>query len=205
VEKLTTSPLPRHSLAAPVVAHLERFAAETARVPAEISVIDVGCGRGKASAIVRERGFQVLGFDVAEDRISEASANYPSIRFDVFSGYENIRERYGPQDAIVSFEVVEHLYDPAAFAARVHEALKPGGLMVLTTPYHGYFKNLAISLLNQWDDHHMSLRLHSHIKFFSPRTVRTLLETAGFTDLRFGSVGRIPGLAKSMVVAARHP
>ncbi|TVR67116.1 MAG: methyltransferase [Candidatus Competibacteraceae bacterium] len=44
---------------------------------------------------------------------------------------------------------------------------------------------------------------HGHIKFWSMRTLTALLEEAGFREIRFERVGRVPPLAKSMIVTAR--
>ncbi|MBI4726237.1 hypothetical protein HY768_03260 [candidate division TA06 bacterium] len=76
---------------------------------------------------------------------------------------------------------------------------------MLTTPYHGYWKNLAIALFNQWDFHHTVNWQGGHIKFFSPRTLRSLLEEAGFKNIEFKYAGRFPLLWKSMIAIARKP
>jgi isoquinoline 1-oxidoreductase beta subunit len=44
-------------------------------------------------------------------------------------------------------------YRPASLIETANAILKPGGLAVICTPYHGYLKNLAISILDRWDDH----------------------------------------------------
>lgn len=54
------------------------------------------------------------------------------------------------------------------------------------------------------DAHFTALWDGGHIKFWSIATLGALLEEAGFTDLRFERVGRIPALAKSMICAARR-
>jgi len=41
----------------------------------------------------------------------------------------------------------------AEFVDTLRRLLKPGGRLVLTTPYHGYVKNLAIAVLGRWDAH----------------------------------------------------
>ena len=51
-----------------------------------------------------------------------------------------------PFDAVVSTEVVEHLYAPHELIRFSWEALKPGGHLILTTPYDGYLKNLALAV-----------------------------------------------------------
>ena len=80
-----------------------------------------------------------------------------------------------------------------------------GGTAILSTPYHGYWKNLALALSGQMDRHFTALWDHGHIKFWSMRTLTILLEAAGFHDIRFERVGRIPPLAKAMIAVARRP
>lgn len=73
----------------------------------------------------------------------------------------------------------------------------------MTTPYHGYLKNLAISLAGAWDRHLDPFWDGGHIKQFSRKTITRLLQEGGFELRRFGGVGRMPGLWKSMIVLAQ--
>jgi 2-polyprenyl-6-hydroxyphenyl methylase/3-demethylubiquinone-9 3-methyltransferase len=66
-------------------------------------------------------------------------------------------------------------------------------------------KNLALSLLDRWDDHHTVRWDGGHIKFFSEKTLTALLGETGFTDIRFSNAGRVPWLWKSMVCRAVRP
>jgi 2-polyprenyl-6-hydroxyphenyl methylase/3-demethylubiquinone-9 3-methyltransferase len=106
---------------------------------------------------------------------------------------------------IVSSEVIEHLFLPRRLPETAFALLRPGGLFILTTPYHGYMKNLALSLMNKWDDHHTVHHDGGHIKFFSEKTLRELLENSGFAALTFNNAGRLPWLWKSMVCRAQRP
>ncbi len=118
--------------------------------------------------------------------------------------YEDLAEAFSATfDVVVSVEVVEHLYDPGAFVERLRAATRSNGLLVLTTPYHGYLKNLALALSNRCDSHYNSLSTGGHIKFWSRRTITKLLEAGGFSVVRVSGVGRLPFLWKSMVVVAR--
>jgi 2-polyprenyl-6-hydroxyphenyl methylase/3-demethylubiquinone-9 3-methyltransferase len=74
---------------------------------------------------------------------------------------------------------------------------------VLSTPYHGYLKNLALAVSGKMDAHFTALWDHGHIKFWSRATLATLLREAGFSRVEFLRVGRIPPLAKSMIAVAR--
>ncbi|MCS4136366.1 class I SAM-dependent methyltransferase [Salinibacter ruber] len=77
---------------------------------------------------------------------------------------------------------------------------------MLSTPYHGYLKNLAMALLGKIGTTHYSpLWTHGHIKIWSPSTLQQLLEETGFRDVQYRRVGRIPPLAKSMIAIAKKP
>ena len=78
-----------------------------------------------------------------------------------------------------------------------------GGNLIVTMPYHGYLKNMALSLVNGWDKHFSPLWDMGHIKFWSRRTLCQLLEQNGFEVTGFYGVGRAPLFWKSMIVTAR--
>lgn len=106
-------------------------------------------------------------------------------------------------DAVVSTEVIEHLFSPAALPQFAKAVLKPGGHLIVTTPYHGWLKNVLIALAGKWDSHHTPLWEGGHIKFWSRRTLTLLLEENGFKVTQFVGAGRVFGLWKSMILVAR--
>lgn len=110
-----------------------------------------------------------------------------------------------PFDAVVSTEVVEHVYAPRLWAAAAFQALKPGGVLICSTPFHGYLKNLALALSGKLDAHFTALWDGGHIKFWSRASLSQLLQEAGFELLAFRGAGRWPWLWKSMLIAARKP
>ena len=106
---------------------------------------------------------------------------------------------------VLSLEVVEHVYAPRQYAKTVFDLLEPGGAAILSTPHHGYWKSLALAITGKIDAYFTALWDHGHIKFWSVRTLSQLLAEAGFLDLVFFRVGRIPLLAMSMIVVAKKP
>lgn len=101
---------------------------------------------------------------------------------------------------VVSLEVIEHCIDPHAFAKTFINLIAPGGIGFLSTPYHGYLKNLALAVTGMMDRHFTVLWPGGHVKFFSMKTLGELLRDVGAREICFMRVGRIPVLAKSMVV-----
>lgn len=168
------------------------------------TAFDLGCGNGATAGMLADLGFAVTGIDTSESGVALARAAHPGCRFEVASAYDDLARRFGRFPLVVSLEVIEHLYDPRAFARTLHSLLEPGGTAILSTPYHGYVKNVALAATGRLDAHFTALWDGGHIKFFSIATLRALLREAGFEDPRFVRVGRIPPLAKSMVAIARR-
>jgi 2-polyprenyl-6-hydroxyphenyl methylase/3-demethylubiquinone-9 3-methyltransferase len=168
-------------------------------------LFDLGCGNGSIGAAVGREGWDVTGVDVSSDGIAYANRVHPELRLETGSAYEDLAGKYGTFPVVVSLEVVEHLYDPRTYARTLFDLLEPGGTAIVSTPYHGYWKNLVIALTGKMDHHFHALWDHGHIKFWSIPTLTELLREAGFETPRFERVGRISPLAKSMIAIARKP
>lgn len=174
-------------------------------------LLDAGCGDGFISSQLMSLGYKVTGIDSDPELINRARSTFPGIRFDCLSLYDDLSASAPDQgwDVILSCEVIEHLFSPSCFLKNVTKYLKPAGRLVLTTPYHGYLKNVAISVSGAWDRHHSVNWEGGHIKFYSRRTLTDLLTESGFEVLRCQGVGRIPLFWKSMICEARkastHP
>ena len=169
-----------------------------------IKIIDVGCGNGFFAGQLLARGYKVTGIDASKSGIKQAKAKHPQGVFKVASVYDNLAEKFGNDwDIVISSEVVEHLYDPRLYAYNITKLLKPSGVVIISTPYHGYLKNLALALAGAWDKHLTVLWDGGHIKFWSYSTLKKLLHESGFGEFSFQGAGRIPWLWKSMVISAK--
>lgn len=170
-------------------------------------VLDVGCGNGYTCGEFARLGCQVTGVDLSESGIALARKAYPNCRFELASATGPLLQQLDapPFDLVVSTEVVEHLYDPRAYARACFATVRPGGRFICTTPYHGYLKNLAICIAGKWDSHHSPLWDCGHIKFWSRATLTQLLSEAGFMNFKFRGAGRVPWLWMTMVLAADRP
>jgi 2-polyprenyl-3-methyl-5-hydroxy-6-metoxy-1,4-benzoquinol methylase len=175
---------------------------ETVPPPAE--VFELGCGNGSTAGALSNLGYHVTGVDPSLDGIRIARENFPQCRIEQGSAYDELAGIYGTFDAVISLEVIEHLFYPRQFASAVAGLLRPDGIAIVSTPYHGYLKNLALALTNKWDSHLTALWDMGHIKFWSQRTITELFAKADLETIDVIRVGRIPQFAKSMIVVLKH-
>jgi SAM-dependent methyltransferase len=188
---------------------LEAVAAALSRRVRAGRVCDLGCGNGFLCELLADRGFEVVGVDASESLLQTARARngsrqvaYQRLLFG--EGSSAAITGAGSFDAAVSVDVVEHLYRPSALVDAAFDILRPGGVFVLCTPYHGYLKNVAISVLDKWDQHHHVHFDGGHIKFFSVRTLRGAVARRFIVE-DFEYHGRCPGFWKNMICVARKP
>lgn len=172
-----------------------------------VRVLDIGCGNGGLLSRYARRGCTIVGIDPSESGIAQARIAHPGTRFEQAVASADLLDRLGeePFDMVLSTEVVEHVYAPREWAKGAFAALKPGGTFVCSTPYHGYLKNLVLSLTDHWDAHHNPLWDGGHIKFWSPKTLGVLLDEQGFKDITWKGAGRAPYVWMSFVMRARRP
>ncbi|WP_374948787.1 class I SAM-dependent methyltransferase [Mucilaginibacter sp.] len=168
-------------------------------------ILDLGCGNGYLVNYLLSQGFNAYGTDASEEGITIARQQTPDRFFlqDLSTNELPADLQQYNFDTILSTEVIEHLYDPEGFIEFCKKALRPGAEIIITTPYHGYLKNLILSIFNKWDSHLSPLWLGGHIKLWSAKTLGKLLTSAGFTVTQFVGCGRVPYLWKSMIVKAR--
>jgi 2-polyprenyl-6-hydroxyphenyl methylase/3-demethylubiquinone-9 3-methyltransferase len=165
-------------------------------------IFELGCGNGAVADVLTRQGYQLTGVDVSVQGVEQAQRRHPHLSLQLGSAYDRLADTYGRFPVVISLEVVEHLYDPRAFARTLFDLVEPLGTAIVSTPYHGYWKNLAMALTGRLDHHFTALWDHGHIKFWSMATLRQLLLEAGFRSITFRRVGRVPALAKSMIAVA---
>lgn len=169
-------------------------------------VLDLGCGNGSLSHLVAQQGYEVVGVDASAQGIAIARKSFPDCQFVEADIYDlPLAEMAHSFDIVLAVEVIEHLLYPRELVRVAKKCLKPNGNLLLTTPYHGYLKNLVLAVAGKMDQHFTALWDNGHVKFFSVPTLTTLLKAEGFTEIQFGFSGRLPYVWKSMLCASKIP
>jgi 2-polyprenyl-3-methyl-5-hydroxy-6-metoxy-1,4-benzoquinol methylase len=165
-------------------------------------VLDAGCGAGDLVAELARDGHTASGMDVSTEAVALAGRRHPDCTFLRHSAEElPWPVDAGSLDAVVAFEVIEHLLRPRRLLEGAREGLRPGGGLALTTPYHGLAKNLALAAFAF--DRHFAVE-GDHVRFFSDRALRRLLAETGYTVERLSHFGRIWGVWSGVFVWARR-
>jgi len=164
-------------------------------------VLDVGAGDGALMLWLAERGYDVEGLEISPNAVARARALDPTASL-VVHGVEDLPWPVdaGGFDVVTSFEVIEHLLRPRALVQGAATALRPNGCFVFSTPFHGLLKNVALAV-GAFDSHYAVEG--PHIRFFTDRALKMLLEQCGFDLVETAHLGRVWGLWANVVVTAR--
>jgi SAM-dependent methyltransferase len=147
------------------------------------TVVDLGCGEGHFVELLAEHGIHAIGVD--SDRECCRAAQERGINVVHQDALEYLAGLEAESiDGVFAAHLVEHLAHEAVIELlrRAHRALKPGGVIVLTTPnVRGLFSHLEMFYLH-----------FGHVTFYHPRLLGFFLEFVGFTGIQAGENPRDP-------------
>lgn len=166
-----------------------------------LTLLDYGCGIGTyVSQILKiNPKINIIGMDISDRAIKIIKKKFPKGTFFVQTEEKKFPVRNNTVDFILAMDVIEHVFDAQTLFGQFHHALKPGGKIFISTPYHGFIKNLCIVLLGfdkAFDP------TAAHIRFFSVNSLRSLLEKKGFKILKVGFFGRFFPVSRGMYMLA---
>lgn len=161
-------------------------------------VLDLGCGDGSFSQLLREQGNIVFGVDISSQAVvlaAKRGVNACKVKVDS----EPLPFKNNFFDFVFCGELIEHLYDPDFLLSEVKRVLKQGGLFVITTPnLASWFNRLVLLFGFQPYLSEVSLRYNvgkfrsnvpktevsGHIRSFTLKSLLELLEIHGFVAVR---------------------
>lgn len=147
--------------------------------PDEMTVLDVGCGRGNFLKSMQYLGFNCIGSEVESFKFSE-SQKKSSIKY-LHGTVEKLELTDKSLDGISIWHVLEHTYDPVKTIEKASKLLKKDGLLAIAVPNFG---SLQASIFGKYWFH---LDLPRHLFHFTPSTLYMILEKNGFIPIRLAT------------------
>ena len=144
-------------------------------------ILDIGCGAGSLSFYMASKGGLVTGIDISKKAISECTKSARALNLNnakFFQGYFpdgfTLKEKY---DYVVFTEVIEHLENDIAAIKKIEQLLKPGGLLLLSTPSISAPLH-RLQLTNRFD------KEVGHLRRYSLSKLNELLKMNGFKSIK---------------------
>lgn len=162
-------------------------------------ILDIGCQDGFLCHHLKQCGHEPYGVEIVEQLVLEAQSKYPSITFVQADCEIEIPFEDGFFDIVWAGDVIEHVRHTDIFINQINRVLKIGGLFILSTPMHNRIKNAIICLYNF--EKHFDPEF-PHLRFYSLKSLRSVLEKRGFVIKSVKYIGRVAPLAKSICVVS---
>lgn len=141
--------------------------------------LDVGCGAGFFLKAAERRGWQhVVGLEV-----SDAAVAFMRDRLQIDVRPCTIEDAGFDADyfdVVAMVETIEHLFDPFQVLRDAYRCLRPGGLVMMTTPNFNALSRLFLGV--NWS----VLSPGEHLYYFTERTLMAMLRKVGFTNIASG-------------------
>lgn len=140
-------------------------------VPKEAKLIlDVGCGNAWVANYFLKKNRQVISMDISSVNPVRAlrenpDKNHAALVADVF----HLPLKNNSIDCIVASEIMEHVYEPGLFIDKLVEKLKPGGKLIITTPYNEKIEYYLCVHCN------LPTPKNAHLHSFNKQNIRKIL------------------------------
>ena len=163
------------------------------------NLLDVGCGNGFLTKKIGKNFENVFAIDTSISAINQAkkeyfgNINFSKTNLDEFNSNKQF-------DCITLLEVIEHLYSPDKMLQSIHKVSSHDTKIIISTPYHGFIKNLLILLTGKFNKHFSPLWEDGHIKFFSKSTLVEICKRNNFTVEKISYSGRFFPISKSIIL-----
>lgn len=165
-------------------------------------VLDFGCGAGWLLKKIIDYfpSNQYVGTDLSIAGLKRAKSKLPNVKFIQSEGGEKLPFLNNEFDIILATDVIEHVYDVSTLLSEWNRILKLNGVIVITTPYFGFIKNILISIFGfemVFDP------TGPHIRFFTDNSLKSTLEKYDFKVIQINHFGRFFPVSRGVLVVAK--
>ena len=148
-------------------------------IPEGARVLDVGCGTGSISCLVRDlRRAEVVGIEPNPERARLAGQRGIPVVVGTYD--DGIVRRHGAFDVVLFADVLEHLEDPASMLRQVRGALAPGGRVLASIPNVAHWSVRLDLLRGRFDYQPTGIMDATHLRWFTRASAGRLFRAAGY-------------------------
>ncbi len=148
-------------------------------------VLEVGCGTGATGALATASGRagRYTGIELFEGAAREAERALDQV---LIGDVETIDLPWAPCtfDALILSEVLEHLIEPWAVLARLHPLVRPGAVVLASSPNIAHWRVIRELLLGRFNLADQGVFDRTHLRWFTPGTYTAMFERCGYDVLR---------------------
>lgn len=154
-------------------------------VPSGSSVLDIGCSSGLLGEQLHLRGCSVTGIERDETAAKLAEQKYETVFLGDIQALIELPEKFlGAFDLLVFADVLEHLRNPEAVLSHFLRYLRPEGKALVSIPNVANWLNRLQLLLGRWEYRDCGTLDRTHLKFYTYKSARRLVEESGLTIRR---------------------
>ena len=147
--------------------------------PRSHRILEIGTASGYLGRELRRLGFtDVVGVDADPESADKARGHYRQY-FTIDLEVEQLPRDLGAFDVLMCADVLEHLRDPLAQLRALVRLVKPGGVLVVSLPNVANWTVRLSVLAGRFTYRERGLLDRGHLRFFTRRTARALIESAG--------------------------
>lgn len=141
-------------------------------------VLDVGCARGYVGSRIKAMGNYVVGVDISESAIREASKVLDKTYiFDLEDHWPDFENKF---DLAILPEILEHVFDPVEILQKVYSVLDSSGEIIITTPNLLLWTSRIKIMFGKFEYTDQGLMDFGHIRFFTCKYLNKVLKDSGF-------------------------
>jgi 2-polyprenyl-3-methyl-5-hydroxy-6-metoxy-1,4-benzoquinol methylase len=154
-------------------------------VPVCQRLLDVGCGSGATSAMIKQQGIcsEAVGIELFEDAATVARTRLDRVITGDISTMDLPFEDHS-FDVILCLDVLEHTVDPWSVLRKLRRLIKPGGVLIASIPNIAFAPVILKILCNRFAYEDSGVLDRTHLRFFTLHTIRELFEQSGYTIQR---------------------
>ena len=150
-------------------------------------VLEVGCGSGFVSRLIKDNGNEVTGVDIQDSALREARKKGLKV---VKARAQALPFKDASFDVVAMPGMIEHFLETQDALAEAKRVLRPGGKLIVATPNFTSFRDRVLVIFGHMPAYSMH---HDHVKFFNRRRLSQEIRKAGFRLIKtYGSGLGIP-------------